>query len=113
MSKEMTAKQIAKGLESRLEDIKNGSEQGLRDAAHFVLGEARQRAPIDTGDLRRSGYVKVGSDNAIIGFTAEYAAAVHEDMTAKHKGGTSAKFLELAVHQNRKTILRLIAEETK
>jgi hypothetical protein len=49
-----------------------------------------------------------------MGFTANYATEVHEDMTKKRKRpGSGPKFLESALIRNRNTILKLIREEAK
>lgn len=70
----------------------------------YVLSQATERAPIDTGDLRASAQelpaeINGGKVTKVIGFGMEYAAAVHENLNAKHKQG-QAKFLESAVREN-------------
>lgn len=64
-----------------------------------ILARAIELCPKDTGKLRRSGILRVYRDYIEIEFTEEYAIFVHEDMSAKHSGGTRAKFLELAVQE--------------
>lgn len=41
-----------------------------------------------------SGNLAEDSPSVTVGYTADYAVYVHEDLTAKHKQGKQAKFLE-------------------
>lgn len=66
----------------------------LREA-NDILDEATPRAPIDTGALRASRYAKADyrQPNAVVfGYTAPYAAAVHERTEVYHATG-EAKWL--------------------
>lgn len=44
-------------LQDFVDNLAESSGQGLADIALYILGEATQRAPVDTGNLRGSGYV--------------------------------------------------------
>lgn len=48
--------------------------------------------------------------SVIVGYTAAYAVYVHEDLTAKHKPGKQAKFLEGPARWLRNELQRIIAE---
>lgn len=48
----------------------------LRRLAEEILDDAQQRVPVDTGDLRDSGFVDGGDSDYRIGFDADYAAFV-------------------------------------
>lgn len=56
-----------------------------------------------------------GNNPAVsMGFTANYAAAVHENTGANfNRPGSGAKFLESALMRNKKTILKTIAGKAK
>lgn len=73
-----------------------------------VLGDAQQIAPIDTGFLKASATdepaVLDGSEiTKEIGFTADYAAAVHDNRTAHHDQG-EAEFLATSLEENEPTL---------
>lgn len=61
---------------------------GLVKAGAFVLHESKEIVPVQFGDLKRSGFVRrFGSGfrtDVIVGYTAEYAAIVHENPKAAH-----------------------------
>lgn len=67
--------------------------ENLGLTAKELLEEAKSRVPVDTGELRDSGEVRVRGGRAQVVFTAEHAAVVHEDLQASHRAG-EAKFLE-------------------
>ena len=93
-----------------------------------VKGDAVRLAPNDLGNLRGSAYSRIennlGVVSALVGFSAEYALYVHEDLEMKTKGqgvkrpknrGTrwdngESKFLEKAVIRNREFIRKTIKE---
>lgn len=67
--------------------------EGTTEAGGQILEIAQQNCPVKTGRLRNSGYVHVLGYEVEIGFSADYAATVHEDTSAGHDTG-EAKFLE-------------------
>lgn len=75
---------------ARLKQLQNNAEK-LEDALQITLEDAKERVPVDTGELKDSGKVK---NNSIV-FEAPYAAKIHEDLTQQHSKG-EAKFLEKA-----------------
>lgn len=67
--------------------------EGAADAGYQILDVAQRNCPVKSGRLRDSGYVHVLGYEVQVGFSAEYAATVHEDTSAHHDTG-QAKFLE-------------------
>lgn len=51
--------EVTEKLQGFIDELEEAGSQGLVDAALYILGEAAQRAPMDTGNLRGSGYVTV------------------------------------------------------
>lgn len=133
---------VLKSLNKEIEGIQGNTRKGLYKAGIFIKGEAVERTPIDFGVLRGSAFTQISplaskeKPSVTIGFTAEYAAWVHEmPMTLKGKsrsdfgktragvsfGGGSGKgvywqggenkFLEKAVKQNTSEILEIIKTE--
>lgn len=110
------------------------AKRALKQFAQHVTGEAQQLAPQSpsnqyipgkrkpqilnprwtghSGFLRDSAFVReVEWDgtrlSVLIGFGAEYAVYVHEDLTAHHTNG-QAKFLETAVRNNQHKLAEFV-----
>lgn len=73
-------------------------EAGLTDWAEYVLQQAQQLVPIETGLLSNSGRVAVNGLEAAVGFgsgaAAAYAVYQHENGSLKHDAGRTYKYLE-------------------
>lgn len=77
--------------------IQQAALRGLRDSGEHILQLSRDRVPIDTGVLERSGMVTDNdADTVAVSYDTPYAVRVHEDMTARHVAGREAKYLETA-----------------
>jgi hypothetical protein len=118
-------------LARAMKQMKQGAVKGVRLACAHVKVEAQQRVPVDEGNLKASAYtdVKVNKDGCggTVGFTANYAAAVHEKpMTLKgqdrkgskgkywdKQGQATNKFLEKAIDENQSEILQIIHKAAK
>lgn len=109
---------ITQRLNLQIKKIKFKSKSGIRKATLLVKRESLKRTPINTGNLRGSAYSLIedriiGGPRGEIGYTASYAPYVHEINKNYRKAGTSWKFLEKALKDNRKRILELIKGEVK
>lgn len=101
-------------LMASLDGVRNRAEANvpkiLYRVGEQIMIEAKKQTPVDTGNLRASGHVKLpkwentwvyvtlgfgGPAGTGAGQTKDvgYAVYVHENLTARHKVG-SAKFLE-------------------
>ncbi|PLS04023.1 HK97-gp10 family putative phage morphogenesis protein [Neobacillus cucumis] len=85
-------------FQDAIEDMKRKRQQTLEDIAIFVEAEAKQRAPVKTGDLRRRiTHVTQHDDNinrAKVGTNLEYAPSVEEGSnphSIKRKDGKPLK----------------------
>ena len=91
----ISLKPFISNLNKEIGKIEGNSRKGLISAARFLKLEAMSRAPHDTGNLKDTAFhvlnQKNGNDVETIGFTAPYAAPVHE-MTGKLKGQPRANF---------------------
>lgn len=106
--------------------------RGLKKAGLFLQRESQKVVPVDFGNLKASAYTRsVGTlpaPEVIVGYTAAYAAFVHENVAEvlkgqprpkPHKGlywgpaGAGSKFLEKPVRQNVKKINQIVADEVK
>jgi hypothetical protein len=96
--------QFLRGLEAAQRQLRAAAIAAVDQFAEHVLGDAQQLAPVDTGALKASGSAQPAELHgnlvqATIGFNTDYAAAVHERITARHKQGQS-KYLETAMQNN-------------
>ena len=74
----------------------------LYQGGEAVMAESQKEVPVRYGILKGSGMVQPpewnGSGWTVVlsygGAAADYAWTVHEDMTAHHKKGTKAKYLQ-------------------
>lgn len=107
-------------------------------AGLFIQRKSMEIVPVDKGNLRGSAYTRnMGGSgfrtDIFVGYTADYAMFVHEDLEAAHgerfnikyareiaagrqkrRGkDQQAKFLEKPIRDNRQLILRMIANGMK
>lgn len=126
--------EVLSNLEKEVAKIEGRSMEGLFDAGLQIQRAAQQelRASVVTGNLRASAYTrKTGQfvrlddsqmdrsqsapdpsgaipDGVEVGFTANYAAKVHENME-----GRSPKFLEGPLRRNQQDIIKIIQRRAK
>ena len=88
-------------------------QQAINDVMSVVFSQSQQLVPVDTGMLRASGtftHPPLGSGKppqaeiTYGGGAVDYAVYVHEDLGAKHKAPTRAKFLEVPFVHNLGTL---------
>ncbi|MGW7416132.1 hypothetical protein [Streptomyces sp. NPDC054863] len=95
--------------------IRQAAARGLLLAGEHVLGASRQRVPINEGTLERSGAVSVDEQQmtVAVSYDTPYARRVHEDMTARHAPGRSAKYLESVLPESATTVQAIIAAQVR
>lgn len=126
--------QVLKNLNKEIKQIEGDTRAGLSKSGLFIKSEAVERAPVEFGNLRNSAFSQLssmsfrGNQSVTIGFTADYAAYVHEapmklkgQPRAKRSGikagsgvywqGGENKFLEKAVKLNIREIVDIIKSE--
>lgn len=115
--------------------------EALRTGAEAILTEAIDETPVDTGTLRRSGTVTVGSkadggqvyaaaeagtemkdafpgetgkEKAVyISFSTPYSRRQHEELDYEHPRGGKAKYLEDPFNQNKQKVLKYAEKQIK
>lgn len=115
----MTPKQVETRLRNSLNAAVRAAETALYQAGSIIMTEAKQRAPVDVGTLRNSGYVTLpqrrGSDvfvEAGFGGAAKaYAVRQHEELAYRHEVG-EAKYLENAINAKEQEVRERIARLT-
>jgi hypothetical protein len=92
------------GLKAHQEKVRAAALNAVDRFGAHVLGDAQQLTPVDTGFLKSSATeepaIVIGEQvSKRIGFGADYAIFVHENLNAHHTQG-EAKFLEKAIRNN-------------
>lgn len=93
---------------------RNASEapRMIIEVGNAIISAGAGYAPIDEGHLKASGKLEP-TDNPLlveIGFSMEYAAAVHERLDLHHEQG-QAKYFERAIREDGPEIFRKQAQE--
>ena len=122
---------VLKNLNSRIDAIPEKSMKGLLTGGLIVQRDAQKHVPVEYGVLRQSAFTRrARNDKTVkaveVGFTAAYAAFVHENLeqTLKGKPRPSGKgvywgpqgeprFLANAVVRNEDEIVRRVAEASE
>jgi len=106
---------VTRNINNVLRGMKGRSHAGLLAAANYVLNDADQtspRVPALTGALRSSRFAEPqtsmdGDPFVILGYKANYAAAVHEMMSSPSgmpinwtRPGSGPKFLQASLFRN-------------
>jgi len=95
-----------------------GVERGLKDAGLFLQRESQKIVPVDTSNLKGGAFTRnVGGKgfdaNVVVGYVADYAVAVHEDLQAKHKPGKQAKYLEQPAREKKDEVIEIIGQKAR
>lgn len=89
--------------------------RGLLVAMEHLLTVANMAVPIDEGTLEGSGVALVDrlELRGIVSYDTPYAVRQHEDLTARHAPGRTAKWLELALMREKGNLSKLVARELR
>lgn len=122
---------VLKNLNSRIDAIPEKSMKGLLTGVLIVQRDAQKHVPVEYGVLRQSAFTRrARNDKTVkaveVGFTAAYAAFVHENLEQKLKGKPrpsgkgvywgpqgEPRFLANAVVRNEDEIVRRVAEASE
>lgn len=131
MSASIDMTNLIRGMQAGRERAMAAAQRGLDKAAVHVAGEAAQLCPVSgvpgydpnpktvhSGTLKASHQTEPSQWHgdrleAVIGFNTDYAAAVHEVLTARHAPPTQAKFLETALRQSGPKACEFAAKKAK
>lgn len=102
-----------KEFQKRAAKVKTFTPKAMRDIGQDLLGKSVERAPVDTGDLRGSGFAEVNGNETTVGFTAVYALRQHEELQYNHPQGGEAKYLENPLKENTNKYIQWLKESTK
>ena len=92
--------QVSDNLRRLAQSVPIRAAQALNVVAEETMTDAKERTPVDTGTLKRSGKVHQHATprrlSAGLSYGTEYAVFVHERTELRHHVG-EAKFLENAI----------------
>ncbi|MCE8418554.1 HK97 gp10 family phage protein [Rhodovulum sulfidophilum] len=106
-------------------DAPEAAQRGAYAGGLLIQGEGQKLTPVEHNNLRGSAYTQKIPKGAEVGFSAEYAIFVHENLEQKRKGkprpsglGTywnpgGPKFLEKAVDENAEAVRDLVEAEIR
>lgn len=88
---------------------------GIELAGEHLLQVSSERAPLEEGDLARSGTCTSDESEGkvAVAFDRVYACRQHEELTWRHAEGKTAKYLEDPMNEERETMLAIIDETTR
>lgn len=90
---------MVKQHNAKLTEIERAARDAIQATAKKVLRVSKALVPVDRGDLRKSGRVRVDGTTVTVSYSAPHAFLQHERLDYKHPGGGQAKYLESAVDQ--------------
>lgn len=103
------ARQWAKQLNVFLKEVESAVPLAVREGLFPIYETSQILVPVDTGDLKESGFIDVEvspkgrSITGTVGYGENnmppYTLIVHEDLTVFHEVPTQAKFLEEAFNR--------------
>jgi hypothetical protein len=120
---------VLRNLNSEIGKIKTKSIAGLMAGGLIVQAGAQKRVPVEYGNLRGSAYTRRAQNNPMaveVGFGAEYALFVHENMEMKWQGkprrsklgvywgpAGESQFLLKAVRDSRDRVIDIIKKHSE
>lgn len=95
-------KHLTRNLEDLISNLQQLTEPALYYGMQPIWEESQTIVPVDTGDLKASGFFNVNTSGATVsaeigyarGGDPSYAVFVHENLEMYHKPPTTAKFLQ-------------------
>jgi hypothetical protein len=122
---------VVRDLNAALNSVKGLSMRGVWKGALIVRRDSALRVPVEYGNLRASAYITplgtaLQQGYVEVGFSAEYAVHVHENLQQKWAGRPRAsgkgvywgpkgepKFLENSFNENKDAIVATAAAESR
>ena len=109
MSKlEIDSKAFLASLDKYQEDVLEGLQKNIEDAALLLERNAKQNCPVDTGKLRASITTEVGKFEAEVGTNVEYAQCVEFGTSKQSAKPFMRPALDKAITQLNKDIAKTL-----
>lgn len=116
-----TTKELEDILFQLMQDIVDASPAAMVNALQPTFEKSQVYCPLDTGDLRASGYLEVtqfrGNPRVELGYARggnpSYGVVVHENTSFYHKPPTRSKWLQAAMMEDLPMIYSRLGAEYK
>lgn len=96
---EFNSSQLERGLNTFQSETNAKLKIESKEVCDDILRNAKQMCPVDSGNLRDSGYIEeIENGKYKVGFSADYAAIVHEKPDGWQKSGET-QFLTKAIKE--------------
>jgi hypothetical protein len=129
-------KEAQRNFDKALKNVESYTARALVDVVLDLTGKAVSLAPVDTGDLRSSGFATINGQEVARGkedgtiesqrpnfkernlqgevaFSSVYAFRQHEELEWNHPQGGQAKYLEDPFKKNIDKYIKRLADSTK
>lgn len=111
----MTRATLRLSVDQAVGDMKSAMADGLYLGMEYALSESRKQVPLDEATLERSGVASVdrGTLTGAVSYSTPYAVRQHEDLTAHHLPGRTAKYLEEPFEASGDQVMALVAAQVR
>ncbi len=108
-------------LEYILDQFEGATPEIMYDALEPTFEKSQEYCPVDTGDMKASGYLDIvefrGNPKVEMGYgkggVPFYTAYVHEMVEMPHKAPTRAKWVEVAINEDTFDIIDRVSDGYK
>ncbi len=104
---------LQKEINKKIAKVNTFTPEALDDIRLDLEGKSKDRAPVDKGDLKGSGFSEREGLTAVVGFTEPYALRQHEELRYNHPRGGEAKYLENPYKENKNKYIKHLADSTR
>lgn len=111
-------KEVQANIQRLIKGNWTDAKKALRQEATVIMQKSVPQTPIEFGPLRGSETIEETKETKTeyeltLGYNMKYAAAVHENLNARHASGTNAKYLEKPWMEQAPKIAKNVAKRIK
>ena len=111
-------REVMANIDRLIRDNWNDAKKALRQEATVIMQKSVPQTPVEFGPLRGSETIEETKETKTeyelaLGYNTTYAAAVHENLNARHAPGTNAKYLEKPLMEQAPKIAKNVAKRVK
>jgi len=111
-------KEVQANIQRLIKDNWKDAKKALRQEATVIMQKSVPQTPVEFGPLRGSETIEETKETKTeyeitMGYNMKYAAAVHENLNARHAPGTNAKYLEKPLMEQAPKIAKNVATRVK
>lgn len=116
---------VIREINGHIDRAQSRQKAGIWAAGLMVQRKSQRLVPVEKGPLRASAYTRPEGSGVVVGYSADYALAVHENVEAKLRGRPrpsglgeywgphgEPKFLERPFRESKQEIINIVAGYT-